>query len=167
VDHAATDCETTVGYEGTVEVAATKTREALVGSACLLAAGVIAIALTDDHEIPPIAVVVIAAVVAGEQLWHRRRHIPRAVPVTIVHRDDPVASAMPVVKALFIAAMFVVFVLLSSLISGGSAAMLGFLAGYVVRDLVMTIRVAWWQKRHDQVLAWVGSGGEDEPRILL
>jgi hypothetical protein len=32
---------------------------------------------------------------------------------------------------------------------------------------VMAIRVARWQKRHDHVLAWVGSGDEVESRILL
>jgi len=161
VDHAATDDETTV------DVATTKTREAVVGSALLLAAGVIAAALTDEHPISLIVVVVLAAVVGGEQLWHRRRHVLSHVPVTLVDRDDVVTSVMSMGKALFIVAAFGAFFLLSELVPGSSAALIGPLAGYVLRDLVMAIRVALWQRRHDHVLAWVGIGGEVEARILL
>jgi len=168
VDHAATDDETTVGDETTVDVATAKTREAVVGSALLLAAGVITTAHTGDHAISPIFVVVIAAVVGGEQLWHRRRHIPSNVPVTLVDRDDGVlSSVIPVGYALFIAAVLAVFVLVSELFPSFSAAAIGPFAGYVLRDLVMAIRVARWQKCHDHVLAWVGSGDELESRILL
>jgi hypothetical protein len=106
--------------------------------------------------------------VAGEQLWGRRRHIPSQVPVTLVDRDDgALTSVIPVGSALFIAAVLAVFVLLSLQFPSFSAAALGPFAGYAVRDLVMTIRVAQWQQRHDHVLAWVGSGDELESRILL
>jgi hypothetical protein len=70
-------------------------------------------------------------------------------------------------SALFIVAVFGAFFLLSELVPGGGAALVGPPAGYVLRDLVMAIRVARWQKRHDHVLAWVGSGDEVESRILL
>jgi len=174
VDHAGTvyespvDDESATDYETTVDVAATRTRDALVGSALLLAAGAIATALTDDHEISPIAVVGIAAVVAGEQLWHQRRQIPSHVPVTLVDREDDVlSSVIPVGQALFIAALFVGFVLLSEQYPSISAALLGPLAGYFLRDLVMAIRVARWQTRHNHVLAWIRGGDKVESRILL
>jgi hypothetical protein len=162
VDDAETD------DEGAVDVATTTTREALVGSALLLAAGAIATALTDDHRISPFVLVVIGAVVAGEQLWHRRRQIPGHVPATVAARDDDLhTSVMPAGKAVFIAAMFAAFVLLSALVPESSAVMLGFLAGHAVRDLVMTIRVARWQRRHAHVLAWIVRGGDVESRVLL
>jgi len=167
VDHAATDDEITVYCETTVDVATTKTREAVVGSALLLAAGVIATALVDDNPISPIGVFVLAAAVGGEQLWHRRRDIPSHVPVTLVDRNDVDTSVMSAGNALFILAVLGAFLLLSELLPGGGAALVGPLAGYVLRDLVMAIRVARWQKRHDHVLAWVGSGDGVQSRILV
>lgn len=146
--------------------ATARTRDALVGSVLVLAAGTLATALTDQTA-SPIVVVVMGVAVAGEQLWHRRRQIPSHVPAALAAGDDVLTSGPTTTKVLIIAAAFVVFLLLNELLQGAAAVLLGFLAGHVVRDVVMAIRVARWQARHGHSLAWIHHDAQVEPRILL
>jgi hypothetical protein len=149
-----------------VELATTRTRETLVGSVLLLGAGVAVTALIGEHVTSPLAVAVIAAVVAGERLRHRWSAVPTHVPASIEGSPDGPGFRERAAGALIIAAVFVACLVVSVVIPGGGATLLGFPLGFVVRDVVMMVRVRRWQARHRRTLVWLEDGDKLELRIL-
>ena len=158
-------CRAASPDERTASVAAAQTRDSLLWSTFLLGAA-IAAALIIGQAASPIAVVIITTVVAGEQLWHRREHIPTHVPAALAPADRLETPASSWIRLLIVAAAFGLVVAGGALLGGGSAALLGWPAGLVLRDLVMVIRVARWQARHRRILAWIDDDTGVQPHVL-
>jgi hypothetical protein len=120
----------------------------------------------DGQDLAWPTVVLVAAAVGGERLWHMRRWIPPAVPAALDEGDEVDRSRTLVAGPLFTIVVFCVFAAACLLLPGGQSVLLGFLAGFAVRDTVMAVRVAWWQRRHRRILAWRDDGDRVEPLVL-
>lgn len=126
--------------DSTTTAAAAPGRSTLLGSILLLCAGALAAVLIHNGPISPLAVALIAAVVAGEQLWQRREELANDGPAPPARSERFGASAIDWTLLAIVAVAFAIVAAAAALLGGASAALIGFPAGFVLRDLVLLAR---------------------------
>ncbi len=139
----------------------------LEGLASLLVAlcGLLAVLLV-DLAVDVWAIPLLAAVVAGEQLWRQRDDVPREVPKLEV---EPVEVSRALVEpwrtlALWLGVSAALFG--ASLLLGSGNVLLGLGGGFVLRDVARLLRVAAWERRHGRRLLWRDDEGGVRPGVL-
>jgi hypothetical protein len=104
--------------------------------------------------------------VAGEQLWRRRERIPATVPAPLAPTDRLPSARIDWSDLVIAVRIFGLLVGVSAVLGGASAALIGIPAGFVLRDVLMLIGVARWQRRHGCRLAWIDDGDGVTPRVI-
>lgn len=154
--------ETPVTYRRALRVTALEGLSSLLIALCALLAVILAGLAVDEWAIP-----LLAAAMAGEQLWRQRADVPKEVPrleIEPVELDDgPVGPWRMLAQWLGVSAVLFG----AGLALGSGNVVLGFGFGFVLRDLIRMLRVVAWERRHGRRLVWKDGEGGVRPGVLV
>lgn len=136
--------------------------------AVLVAAVAVAATIATGLEVHAAVVLLLAGGLAGEQLYRRRDLVPSEVPKREIEATEvdegPLRPWGDLATAFAVAA--VLFAVGLVMLDGGGNILVGFVVGYVLRELATLLRVTEWERRHDRRLMWRGDGATFRAAVL-